>query len=286
VIKRREDGFALLTVLWLILLLSVLMSSRIAPVVLARQAGVNRMLETRARWAALGCLELTRARFRGGDVEEKRDSLALGDMVWCTQDALRSDVRINPNVADSSGLQRFLHDEGAVASLLDWIDSDGIARPGGAESPWYRSRGRYLPRNGPIVDVAEMRLVRGFERFSLEELETYFTARGTGRVSANRAPDWALASVSTLSAEQVVDIIRHRRGSAYAAPDQLTAVTGMELTIPEFAELTTRLSFVDTERTVRIRGRVNGGSRVIESVLIVTLVPSDGELTVRRVEVR
>jgi type II secretory pathway component PulK len=280
-------GFALLTVLWLLLLLTVLISTGLTPVLLALRAGENRVLLTRARWAALGCLELTRARFEAGRGQLSLDSIPLAPVVWCTAERLDPDERVNPNVGDSIGLGRLLADPVRVASLLDWIDADDTPRDAGAEAAWYAGRGRSLPRNAPILDPAELRLVRGLEEASVEQLEQLFTARSDGRVSANRAPAWALASVSLLTpseAERIVDL--RRPGQPFAAADQLVALGGIDLTLEEFAELTRRLSFTEAQHTFRFHGRARAGARVLHLTIVATLHEREGELTVAHLEVR
>lgn len=51
---------------------------------------------------------------------------------------------------------------GIAAAAADWIDSDGIEGPGGAEDSAYRSlEPAYLPANRPMADVSELGAVRG-----------------------------------------------------------------------------------------------------------------------------
>lgn len=281
-----RGGFALITVLWLILLLGALTSGGIAPIVLDQRASENRVALTRARWAALGCLDLVRARAASRS-RLAVDSIALGETVWCETTPLNADERVNPNVADSAGLLRLLESPTMVASFLDWIDEDDVARAAGAESEWYRGALRPLPRNAPLYDPAELALVRGFEALTPDELERVFTTRGSGRISPNRAPRWALGSISVLSADQIERLMIARdRQTSFVAAEQVTAAIGLEPTIPEFRELTQRLSFNESERTVVASGRVSLGTRTIESEIVAVLTQTDDELVVTHLVVR
>ncbi len=279
-----NHGFALLTVLWLILLLSLLVTTEVAPIVLTDHASQNGVELVRARWAAVACLELVRERFSNGAVKTRLDSLALGPAVWCDAEPLNPDERVNPNVGDSVGLQRVLGDPGRVAAILDWIDRDDTARDAGAEAGWYARRHRPLPRNRPIRDVAELQLVRGFEETSLEQLESVFTARGDGRISPNRAPAWALVSISPLTQGDVAGLVAMRGGQTFLTPEQLVSVAGIDVTIDEFRELTSRLSFTDAQRTIRCKGWVNMGTRVVGITIVADLRETRGELEISQVE--
>ncbi len=49
-------------------------------------------------------------------------------------------------------------------SLLDWRDPDNLHRLNGAEKDYYRPLG-YEPRNGPLKDLSEATLIRGFDAY-------------------------------------------------------------------------------------------------------------------------
>lgn len=54
-------------------------------------------------------------------------------------------------------------DTGLVESLLDWMDADQTVRPGGAEDNEYLSRRvPYLTSNQAIVDLEELRFIKGY----------------------------------------------------------------------------------------------------------------------------
>jgi type II secretory pathway component PulK len=83
-----------------------------------------------------------------------------------------------------------------VEALLDWRETGDVPRPHGAKRGWYASRGLFVPRNGPLADVRELRRVRGFDSLTIPDavLATVFTVE-PGRLVGSRAPQIVLASV-------------------------------------------------------------------------------------------
>ncbi|MBK5103908.1 MAG: type II secretion system minor pseudopilin GspK [Burkholderiales bacterium] len=83
-------------------------------------------------------------------------------------------------------------------ALADWIDRDGETQPrDGAEDAYYLSLDPpYLPANQPLIDVAELALVRGFDDNVRARLRPYVTAlpRITP-INVNTAPAEVLAAV-------------------------------------------------------------------------------------------
>ena len=275
-----RDGYALLSVLWLVVLLGTLIGTGTSLVVVNHLEGENRLHLVRAKWAAVACLELAKARFSSRGLGVAVDSVTLGGDLWCSGDGINPDVRINPNLGDSLGLIRVLGDVGAVASLLDWIDEDDHPREAGAESEWYRHRGRRLPRNGPLANARELIHVRGFENTSLADAEQLFTTRGDGRVAPGRASLKVLESVSLLPRQVARRIARFPDSTL--TPAAVVEAMGVELTTEEFRQLSERLSFDESLEWVRFQGSVNAGRRVLTAVLIAELVRSPGQLATRR----
>jgi len=83
-------------------------------------------------------------------------------------------------------------------TLADWIDADGLPQPqGGAEDEYYLALDPpYLTANRPLIDVAELALVSGYDNGVLARLRPYVTALpGTTPVNVNTAPPEVLAAV-------------------------------------------------------------------------------------------
>src|SRR5688572_4677137 len=124
--RMTRDGFALLATLWLTVALAVVLSGGVIPAALAADASENRIAETRARWAAWGCVAALQARYSDRDEIGSVLRIDLGATTHCRTESQDWDERINPNVVDSAGLWSALGDSVVVASLLDWIDADTL----------------------------------------------------------------------------------------------------------------------------------------------------------------
>ncbi len=82
------------------------------------------------------------------------------------------DQRLNLNQADAQALSDLFlehqipeHEAEIMAdSLLDWRDEDDLHRLNGAEKDYYQPKG-YIPRNGPLKDLSEVTLIRGFDPY-------------------------------------------------------------------------------------------------------------------------
>jgi len=106
------------------------------------------------------------------------------------------------NLAHLAQFQRLLSTLGLPAALAyalaDWIDDDSEPQPqGGAEDAEYLAMDPpYLTANRPLIDVAELALVRGFDDNVRARLRPYVTAlpRFTA-VNVNTAPAEVLAAV-------------------------------------------------------------------------------------------
>lgn len=83
-------------------------------------------------------------------------------------------------------------------TLVDWIDDDSQPQPqGGAEDEYYLALDPpYLAANRPLIDVAELALVSGFDDNVRARLHPYVTALpGFTAVNVNTAPPEVLAAV-------------------------------------------------------------------------------------------
>ena len=83
-----------------------------------------------------------------------------------------------------------------LAAIIDWVDSDAIVEPGGAEDAWYRSAPQPgLAANMPVVRVEELAAVRGVTTRVLGSLARYVTALPENApLNVNTAPAELLAA--------------------------------------------------------------------------------------------
>lgn len=114
-------------------------------------------------------------------------------------------------------------------SLLDWTDSDDLARPFGAERGYYAAAG-IVPANGFLGSIEELRSIRGFDAATVERLRpiaTAFTAVtafdphfANPRALAVMADAGDDASVQAL--ERARDLAGQRTALDFAATTDLT----------------------------------------------------------------
>ncbi len=128
-----------------------------------------------------------------GHIEDQQGAFNLNNLV--------SDGKVN--VARLAQFQRLLATLGLPAglayTLADWIDEDSQPQPeGGAEDADYLAADPpYLAANRPLIDVAELALVRGFDDNVRARLLPYVTALpGATAVNVNTAPPEVLAALA------------------------------------------------------------------------------------------
>jgi len=175
-VKPRR-GFALLTVLWAIVVLSAIAGAALLNTGLAVRAIGNRIELTRAEWARTACWAVVR------DVMTVRelivDSLAVGAGSWCTSSVVDLGARINVNSAPP----------GLVACVI------------GTGVPVRRARPRLA--NDRVLQ-ALLTTARQEERME------FLTTRGDGVVSLNSASREVLECIPGLGREGARSIVRRR----------------------------------------------------------------------------
>jgi general secretion pathway protein K len=169
-----------------------------------------------------------------------------------------------------------------LMAIVDWIDADqnpGVT-PAGAEQPYYLG---FSPppfvRNGPLLTLRELLLVRGVTPTLLARLEGFVTVLPPDRlrVNVNTAPAEVLYALSDgmLADPGVVDrLIETRNTEAFGSlPGELKAVPGLPEALGDGAEFLTTTSAYFRIETV---GEINDVRRGI-----IELVKRDGKRLVR-----
>ena len=180
--NARERGFAMLSVLWAVVIVSTLVLATTIAGRDAFDAGRNRANVSRAYWSANDCAERARlvidnalARtdvpperaWRDLDAIVHADPLAAGSACETTLEA--TGTRLDVNAASPEELARLFTALGRQDAFLlvdaveDWRDADDDVLPNGAEAAWYAAAHRPSPRNAPFMDDAEVSRVRGLE---------------------------------------------------------------------------------------------------------------------------
>jgi len=116
---------------------------------------------------------------------------------------------------DIAVLQRLLEtlrlDRSLAHAVVDWIDPDSNASPGGAEDIDYLNGSPpYRAANRPIASVEELRLVRGFDLKTFVTLAPYVTVLPVAAtVNVNTAPPELLSALvpglDVASAQRIAD---------------------------------------------------------------------------------
>jgi len=101
-----------------------------------------------------------------------------------------------------------------VDAWLDWIDTDELKHLNGAEKAYYKKQELgYEPRNGPLVTVEELRLIKGLnEVFKDIELDSVFTLYGgSAAVNPNTATREVLMMIPGIDEKSVNNIMQARK---------------------------------------------------------------------------
>jgi general secretion pathway protein K len=172
---RRQQGFALLIVLWFLVLLAAIGTYMVANA--RMQTALARNVVAAAKAEALADAGIARAVFNltdpvpgsrwALDGAPHEVSLPGGTLTIRLGD---ESAKINPNLATDKLMAALFETRGADGSLArrlgaaiaDWVDRDGNVRPNGAEARQYADAGlAYRPPNAPIESLQELQLVLG-----------------------------------------------------------------------------------------------------------------------------
>lgn len=116
-----------------------------------------------------------------------------------------------------------------VAAITDWIDSDGVPQPQGAEDAAYaRTPVPYRTANTLMADVSELRAVAGVTPSVYAALQPWVCALPVSEVAAinvnilppERAPLLAMLYGGRLSVSQAAGLLRSRPGEGWADAGQ------------------------------------------------------------------
>jgi hypothetical protein len=235
-----RPAFALLSVLITLVGASALAALLLADVHEAISAANNRVLLRQGAFVAEGCaaerLSVLHDALQVGEPTASRawqaaDSLiaeqvGASDECKCVETPFGA--KLNVNAATEAQLRALLvayeidglRADSLIDALADWRDSDDLARPLGAERAWYREHGRVGPRNGPLANVLELALIRGF---GAPDVPLAALATEGEQLLAARASDRAVGAVEGVAPEEV-KALRKAKGMVLRTED-LRALT-------------------------------------------------------------
>ena len=158
-----------------------------------------------------------------------------------------------------------------AASLADWTDNNDDPRPYGAESAWYLNRG-YLPRNGPLGS-ADLFLVKGLTpgdfapalvdsekgpSFRIPLTRVISTAPTGTTVNPNYAAPDALRMLPGMTEVTLALILQLREVKPFAGAQDFQARTG----VPADSPIVSRLAFArGTTPAIRTIARLRNSAR-------------------------
>ncbi len=164
-------------------------------------------------------------------------------------------------------------DPGLVQALLDWLDGDDEVRPGGGEAADYHDQpGRAKPRNGPLLDVRELALIKGFDRELLlggadkPGLYDLVTVFGQARINVNTAPPLVLKALDEEIGDALIEeILELRAAEGLRRVSDLKGLTGMSEAL--FKRIEPLIEVKSRRFRVVSEGVAGRGRQVIEAVV-------------------
>ena len=248
----RSRGFVLVATLWVLALVAVV------AVFFAERMGQARSLALAAQARTQALLDLSGARadmlYRlattpvslHGLGPDPATALALDDRPYRTLGDTLVQVQdnrglLNLNVVDDERLGRFLGVLGVpperrsalVDALRDYVDEDNLKRLNGAEAAEYAAAGLPPPRNAKLVAPLEARRIFGWaqspELWRDDVLHRLTTTSGSFSMNPNTAPWQVLAAMRNMTPEGVQAMVAARKLAPIASPQQVTALTGVQI---------------------------------------------------------
>ena len=250
-IGRR--GFALITVLWLVTVLTAIVGLAMAATRLGNQTTLNRIALARGRWAAEACFAVAEARWSEGRLEDSA-TIDLGRGTRCAWQVNEPSRRINFNTADPEVLRALGVSDTVIQALLDR---------------------RQL---GPWDDLRQLAALPGWE----SRWDTLGTVVGPGVVDLSTAPGGVLRALPGLTPEAVDLILNRRRvGRPFTGLDALSAdlsPPGRAVLLARYGDLARLATFAAPQLVVTATGWIE--SAAPRATLEVMVVPVSGRLAV------
>lgn len=163
------------------------------------------------------------------------------------------------------------------SAAADWIDSDDLTRSGGVETPYYRTlKPAYSARNGKLLTITELSLVKGITPELLGKLRPYLTIYSDqsgsplSTVNINTAPKEVLAALDDRIDDRMAErILEERHLQPFKSTAELSRVPGLDtVAIGLVGKISVKGSLFriisvarikDSARTVEAVVRLSGG---------------------------
>ena len=226
-IRDREDGFALVAVLWLIAILSLAAITTLRVISFDMQLAAAKVHGSRAfQLAEMGIATGANPAVERNDPLLHRLDEANNEEVHVSITSEGARFNINSLVlAEDKTLLRTIFiqwglDLDAAQALSDafndWVDADDEVALNGAEIEDYEKLGRLnQPFNRPFYDIEEMALVLGMDQieFLRPDWRKWFTVWSAGTLDLNEADAELIAVAAEVTPEQASIIPETVRGT-------------------------------------------------------------------------
>jgi general secretion pathway protein K len=267
---RSNRGFALVSVLWTLMILSLIAASLVTSLNFSyrlthnvnEHARAEALAEAGVARAVLALLDRQPAQRWRVDGAVTKFSYGGASMRISIQDELG---KIDLNAADGPLLEGLFWSGGLDAQaanvladrVLDWRDASELHRLNGAKDAEYRAAGySYGPRNGPFQTIGELKLVMGMTPALFDRILPAVTVySGRQFIDPQTAPRAVLLALPNMDAIKVDDALATREGDGSVAPtagvlDASVALGGRAFTIR--TEIDTTDGKVVREAVVRL----------------------------------
>jgi general secretion pathway protein K len=273
--RRRESGVALVAALAALAVLSAIATSLATTARLERSLSrhavaavqADALLRSGAAAAAVVLRETVagdapdtlRARWAA---DAGRQPLGAGSVTVRIEDEARRIDLGNPALLPALGRLAAARglDPAVADAIADWIDTDDVARPRGAERDAYRRDAACGPRNAPFAALDELTRVRGVTPAVLAALRPWITTAGEQVVNPNTAAREVLVAV--LGDEARADRVLAARARGPLDADAIAAL------LPELPAGIRQLLAPRGQRyRVTVTAEVGGEIRRVEATL-------------------
>ena len=278
---RAESGFALVLVLWALILLTTIgmafgfavRTESASGLALSESVKAEAIATAGVRRAILGLLLKDReARWR---TDGRTYVIPWADA------ALHASIRAENGKIDINYAQQPLLEglfelllpdtepQVLAAAVLDWRDRDDTPRTEGAEQEDYEAVGRRGPTNAPFASIEELAQVLGFDSHMLEQLRPYVTVYGrnarVNAVSAGVRVIAAIPGISTEIAEQFVNDRDAKIAEGEGKDEDETPDFSLLSAGDRYLDKRTNASLVNIRASARLAG---GASAIVEAVVL------------------
>lgn len=279
----NESGVALLTVLWVLTLLSVIGAGLVSQTQAELQITRNMKETARARALAEGGVFLAISHLLDPSPGTQWQPSSLEHIIEYGAGTIRIALldeagKIDLNAAPDEFLAGLFAVLGVSAeetarlvdAIADWKDEDDLRRLNGAERDDYRRAGLlWVPRNGPFEAVEELRLVFGMTPALYARALPFVTIYSqNARINPAIAPTEVLQALPGARPAEIARFVQARarfaeeRAETGREPAPLPPLTGIEQFLSPLASRVT---------TIRSEGRTaSGGFFVREAVVEIT----------------